>query len=269
MCSNTFLPHAFAHLGAFYFAPLASPSYLTFAVSPCLTWKTRRNWITGNDDLRTNGLSGDRISRRRGEVPRRRAGREGRKKGRGGRRAGNGKHGGAKCYRASTIDSSSHGVSLQETFAPRPHPPYCGAQGRKLSYDVTATPPESRSIWKRGTTRRRPRNLRYHSRHLPSVAGAIPCIEFPPRSSFALRDKALFQDFLCSLHRTDITYRLLTGGQGLIPWREPGSGECVQNLNVYAFPGTFPLKLRHFSRIFNRWEQLVFGARQSPRGFLR
>jgi len=88
----------------------------------------------------------------------------------------------------------------------------------------------------------------------------------PPRFSSVLRDKALFQDFSYSLHRTDITYRLLTGGQRLIPWREPRSGECVQNLSVYAFPGTFPLKLRHFSRIFNRWEQLVFGAPGKARG---
>jgi hypothetical protein len=51
-----------------------------------------------------------------------------------------------------------------------------------------------------------------------SVAGTIlTSSSRSPRFSFALRDKALFQDFSCSLHRTDITYRLLTGGQGLIP----------------------------------------------------
>lgn len=94
---------------------------------------------------------------------------------------------------------------------------YREARGRKLSYDVTATPPESRSIWKRGETRRRPRNLHYHSHHPPLVVGAIPASSSRRRFCFALRDKALFQDFPCSLHRTDITYRLLTGGQGLIP----------------------------------------------------
>lgn len=262
MCSNTFLPRAFARLGAFYFAPLASPPYLTFAVSPCLTWKTRRNWITGNDDLRTNGLSGDGISRRRGEAPR-----EERKK---------------KEWQARrremlssidehSIDSSSHGVSLQETFVPLCIHPVDAAEREGENW-VTMSPLPLPKVARYGNEVRLDANrgastiilvipLRLQELSLHRIP--------PPRFFFALRDKALFQDFPFSLHRTDITYRLLTGGQGLIPWREPGSGECVQNLSVYAFPGTFSLKLRHFSRIFNRWEQLVFGAKQSPGGFLR
>lgn len=163
MCSNTFLPRAFARLDAFYFAPLASPSYLTFAVSPCLTWKTRRNWITGNDDLRTNGLSGDGISRRRGEAR--------------GEKKRSGEHGGAKCYRASTSARSIRRLTafpFRKLSCPSATRRCRGARGRKLSYDVTATPPKSRSIWKRGETRRRPRNLHHHSRHPSSVAGAIP-----------------------------------------------------------------------------------------------
>lgn len=162
MCSNTFLPRAFARLGAFYFAPLASPPHLTFAVSPCLTWKTRRNWITGNDDLRTNGLSGDGISRRRGEAPRERASERERKKKK--ERQARRREMLLSIERAFDRFVVSHGVSLQETFVPL-RAPCRGARGRKLSYDVTATPPESRSIWKRGETRRRPRNLHHHSRH--------------------------------------------------------------------------------------------------------
>lgn len=169
-----------------------------------------------------------------------------------------------------SIDSSSHGgVSLQETFAPRPHPHTAGREGENW---VTMSPLPLPKVARYGNEARLDADHGTSATILvifPRLQALLLHRGFCRRSSFALRDKALFQDFPCSLHRTDITYRLLTGGQGLIPWREPGSGECVQNLNVYAFPGTFPLKLRHFSRIFNRWEQLVFGARQSPRGFLR
>lgn len=91
----------------------------------------------------------------------------------------------------SSIDSSSHGVSLQETFVPR-RIPRRGARGRKLSYDVTATPPESRSIWKRGETRRRPRNLHHHSRHSPSVAEGISASSSIGRGSPSLREIKLF-----------------------------------------------------------------------------
>lgn len=159
MCSNTFLLRAFARLRAFYFAPLASPPYLTFAVSPCFTWKTCRNWITGNDDLRTNGLSGDGISCRRGKAPHEECRR---KKGATSTEARN-------VIDERSIDSSSRGVSLEETFVLLPIPRStrakielrCHRYRKSLDMETrrdstpTTEPP-------------------HYSRHPPLVVGAIP-----------------------------------------------------------------------------------------------
>lgn len=121
----------------------------------------------------------------RGEAPRKRSGE---------REKRDGKHGGAKCYRASTFDRF---VVSQRWFPSASSPSFFPAAARsaraKIELRCHRYPPESRSIWKRGKTRRRPRNRRLSScrNHLRAS---------PPRFPFALRDKALFQDFraLCT-----------------------------------------------------------------------
>lgn len=121
-----------------------------------------------------------------------------------------------------------------------------GGGGAKIELRCQRYPPESRSIWKRGETRSRPRNP--PSPGPPAVASCVsrrlrklspvPSFFVEPRfllvpphprlpllslraSPFLLRSireiRLFFRISPRSLHRIDVTYRLLTGGQRLIP----------------------------------------------------
>jgi len=162
-----------------------------------------------------------------------------------------------------SIDSSSHGISLQETFVPLGISRAAKREGENWVTMSPAALPENRSIWKRSETRCRPRNLHYHSRHL-SFECRISASN-SPRFSFAIRDKALFQDFLCSLHRTDITYRLLTGGQRLIPWREPGNAMCTKSQRL-CFPRHVSAKTAAFFADIQQMGTARFWRQAKPEG---
>lgn len=123
-------------------------------------------------------------------------------------------------------------------------------EGWKLSYDVTATLSESRSIWKQVSiwrrdiwrTWRRPRKTPSSYPRENAVLRASG-VSFPPFLLSMPGDKALFQDFPRSLHRPGVTYRLLTDGQGLIPWRwtrgkasRGGRGVCTKSRSFILSP---------------------------------